>query len=590
MPRFEAVERIAISEPPWPGGWKRDQDVLAFVSKLWYSSFRSMMPEHDRMTRMERYYSGFHYKSAAENRDKEITNEPFSMIETIWPELVQGRPRPKIVAGAGVPLQIEADLQDFAEWIMNTDGFDACFRMGTRERSKLGWNADLIVFDPRTGMPYPKNWCNWDLYPDFTARHEDSWMFYFLAGPVPTALLQAMFPAKRSLLKPDGWVSPSYDALVRPYEEAANVSGFGDSMRQVPHLDRETGFAFPVHESVIPGTSGFLPSSQGTAAQGSGLTTFLIQLFFRDPSSMPVTYRGKRFAEDGENYNWDFVTVPEPCCQSGWRVIQCTTNCLLDMAPLDPAYFGHPITIGRRYEQAFRMFAPGDLDPIVSKVMGLNRRIDALNEALDYQRAPILIADTNAGTDFDREIEPGTVMRKRQGTQVDRIDFRGPSESQFLMVANTLNSIDRVGGVHDPTRGRRPTGIESGAAIEALKSAADSRIMGNEGGVFAQYSLLLKKLMVGAGKKLKAPIRVRVPSGRILDLDPEILMNEYQVRFEEGSGLESSRQRKKDEMLALYEKGLALPQEVRDVFGLRTPLPPPPAETPPPGGAGNAKQ
>jgi hypothetical protein len=552
LQHFVATERYAEDKWPLPTGLSSDDAVRSYVAGLWETTYRAMEPEHSRMNRCERYYSGRHYDDARENRENEITNYAFGAAETIIPELTMGRPRPEIQALGAISYQSAQTLQKWATWMMNTNGFDACYRKSIREIVKLGWTPNLVTFDPRTGIGYPKNWNNWDFYPDHTASGEDNMMHFFLAGPIPTRLAKTIFPKIAHLIQPDGWVSPSYDVLQRDrIEESLLGSGRMSGPMSVP-------YASFYGQPAIAGST-YLTGPGGTRAF-PGDTSFLWQLFVRDMTYMDVIYAGQRWMRDSAGawtWHWAHMRVPELVCGSGWRVIQMFSNgAIADVAPLDRCYDGIPVVIGRNHEQAFRFFCPGDLDHILSKNAAINHRIQQLNLSLDFEANPPVVADMNSGYNFDKgPISAGDVVKKRQGTQIDWMQFRSPSEHHFGMLQMERADVDIITGVHDPLRGERPPGIEAGIAIQSLQAQGKQRVQGKEGAILDYTALLLKKLMVATARKANRRIQFIATDGQAVTVDPEVVESEFGITFVQGSGSVSSREARKSEMRALYELG-----------------------------------
>jgi len=565
--RFVAEDRITIEGETRPPSLETDERILQFVADLWSRTYRAMEPEHDRMRRCELYYSGYHYENPEDNFNNEITNYPRSVVEGIWSEMVESVPRPEIQPGYGLKESEVDALNEYATWLMNTDGFDNVHRRGTREMLKLGWNIDMIVFDPKTGMPYPKVYNNWHFYPDLTASHEDDAMYFFLAGPVPTDYLRACFPDLRAKIVPDHWTSPSYDALVRPLREAMGVGGMRASYDDRPMIGDHV---YPEGGTPIPGSTYFTRPSGSTEEHG-GRTTFVWQLVMRDLSTVMSVYQGKRWVKDRRGrwaWHYDYLKVPEQACSSGWRVIQVTSNgTVLDCSPLDECYNGLNFTLGRAYDQGFRFFNAGEIDDQIPKVRAINRRLNLLNTALEYEALPIGLIDKGSGVDINKKaLMPGDVLRKAQGSQVSWMEFRGVGEQQFLLLQREEQDIDVVTGWHDVSQGQRPPGIEAGVAIARLQNAGRTRIRGKERGQFARYSAMLKKLMVCAGMKLNRRIQFRGTKGQLVTIDPTVLTNEYRVAFAPGTGLLSSRNDKKSEALQMFQAGAIDIEELLDAY------------------------
>lgn len=561
---FAAQRLIDVVEDPPPLGLEDDDKVKGFVGQLWEKTYKAHEPEHDRMRRCQLYYDGWHYENPRENFENEVTNFPAAMVETIHAELTENKPRPEIIPTSDLSEERAKDLGKYAEYLMNNDGFDKCWNLSTREFLKLGWCANLIAFDHRNGMPYPKPWCNWDIYRDYCARHDDDMQYLFLASPVPTRVLRALFPDKAKDIMPDGWLSPSYDALERPEREAMMYSQTtSDVGTIVPHIVQ--------YPDPIPATSTYLSPPRGAYDAYHGETTFLLQLFFRDLTTKQIGYVGKRWGRDQSgmwHWHWDTQMVPKQVCESGWRTIQMTAaGLILGVSPLDPCYYGLPVTIGRNYEQAFRGWSKGEVDLLIGKTRAYNRRDSLLNLSLEYQSTPLMSADTNTGIKFDRgDWLPGEVMVKRPGTQIEVMSFTGPPEHQFLKQQGTRSDIEMLVGAYDASRGDRPPGVEAGVAIERLQAAASRRIRGKEHGLQAHAALLVKKLMICAAKKLNRKIQFIATDGKMVTIDPEWLASEFGVRFIPGSGISSSRLQRKAEALELYSSGVIDELEVLEVY------------------------
>lgn len=563
---FVPNERIIPDQIPRPIGIDSDETLLRHMIRMWDRCFDWARPEHERLRRCSMYYDGLHFESPEDNLGKEITNYPFSVVETVWPEMTEARPRAEIVPGYGVSSRVARQLQEVATWLQSTSGFDHCNRLCTREILKLGWTPALMTIDPRTGMPYPKPWNNWDFYPDPCAAREDSMMHYFLAGPVHTVVLQAMFPDRMDIIKPDNWTSPSYDALIRPHREMHEYSRSRTGAFVTGSAGQDSGFGQPASVNQT-GQTRF--SNMGGGYQTHGVTTFLYQLHVRDLSKMTVVYRGKMYRPDG-TWHWDQVNQDVTACDSGWRVIQATPHGILSMAPLDSCWGGMNIVIGRDYEQAHRWWSFGEIDQVIPKTRGINRRVNSLNEALEQQaNAPVLV-DSDAGANFDKaSILNGEVIRKRRGSTVEWFEPKGPAEHQFVMLDGQRRDIDVISGVHDVQQGQQTPGLQTGIAIQRLQNAANTRVRGKESGMHEFRAAILKKTMVAMGKKLNRRILYRASNGEMVTLDPEVLQNEFEIQFAPGSGLASSQEQEKNEAIALFERGAIDQQALLEVFNVR---------------------
>jgi hypothetical protein len=531
-----------------------NEKIRGFVGGLWHKTAQAMIPEQDRMKRCELYYAGRHYHDPLENMEKEVTNLAFSQVESVWPELTMDLPRPEVVPGYGMTDKNAYKLNQWATWLMDTNGFNAHYRMACREMLKLGWNVGIITFDWKTGMPYPKGWSNFDFYPDFTATHEHDMMYYFLAGPVSTGYLRSLFPEYASLIHPDNYVSPGFDVYVRPYLEAANARGtwFYDSSLGVQP------YAQPPAGPAVPGTTSWSPAA-GVDPRGNN-TTFLLQLFFRDLTQKMTVYYGRKWMrhQSGEwTWTMGYLQQPTVAVSSGWRVAQMTSSgVVLSVHELDPAFAGLNFVMGRDYEQQNRMFSPGEIDNIISINRAVNHRKALLNSALGYETTPIFIMDSNTGiSSAKRSIVPGEVLRRKPGTKIEVLPVRAPVEQQFAMLDRDMRDSDTVSGFHDPLKGKKPPGVESGIAIQRLQTQGASRILGKQGARADYLSQLVRKLMVGAALKLNRAVQFTATNGELITVDPEIVLSNYDIRMAIDSGLPESRNDRKSEAIQLAGLG-----------------------------------
>lgn len=552
---FSAVERYTGNVGQvYPLGLDSNEKIRSFMADLWDKTLKKIRPEHNRMTRLEHYYSGHPYENARDNFELEVSNYPASVVETVWADMVTSRPRPEIQAAAGDSTHVADMLNETATWMMNLQAFDQWNRLGTRSMLKYGWDPSIIVIDPKTGLPYPKNWNNWDYYPDLTASSDDEMMYYFLAGPVNTRYLRSLFPDKAHLIKPDRWVSPSYDALERVYEE---MNGGGPEDR-APKLGTyaayDRGFEVPSQEAT---PAGDLALTNPSGHRGSGDTTFFMQLFIRDLTSQPVTYLGQLHDQNLGAWHWNYMTFPETVCSGGWRVMQMTASGeVLDVSPLDECFAGRNVVVGRDYHQPHRLFCPGEQDWILSKVRSYNERQALLGNALKLQSMPITLVDTDSGIDPNKAgLIAGEMIHKKHGTSVEVVTIGGPTEAQFLMQDSLRNDINSISGAEDSFRGAREPGLRTGVAIQALQNAAGRRITAKEKGRFDVLASIVKKMMTTLGMKAQRRIMFRGTRGQQVTIDPEILLGEYGVRFAEGSGMASTRDSRKQEAFAYFQAG-----------------------------------
>lgn len=563
--RFEALERHAPDTIPILDH-HTEGTLRGWLLERWRRAYMAKLPELDRNKTQEKYYSGFHYNDAMDNRNNPVTNFCFGTVETVWANSVESSPVPEIKAAKALTFQKAQLLSEYARWVVRATRFAQAVADNERVKYKHGTAYYLTVVDPETGICWPKTQSIYDFYKDPFARDVDELQYFFIAGPVPTRWLQNQFPQHAKNIKADGIMSPSYDVLYRPYFDAVGVSGNTST----------AGATFPGFHASKEG-SPFDPTGTDVEDTGTQLvavpdayrdidsdTTFLIQMFVRDYSKMPVKYLGDIIEPDPTDEALSirtpaFKSRAEPCCSSGWRVIQMTARGLFvdPGSPLDDCFLGLPIVKDVDYKHEGRWYGVGELDNLIPLNRQYNRRSFLLNRALEFEALPILLMDEDAGTDLDeRAAEPGEALKKKRGTEVGWLKFNTVAAQQFEMRAIEAADMQRVTGVQDAQMGQRPAGIEAGVALRELQRAAQTRIRGKEPGRLMALAQLLKKCMYATGKKALHPISFMASDGQLMSIDPSDLLLEYDIEFAQGSGSALSKEVWNEQMKEYFQLGI----------------------------------
>jgi len=544
---------------------------------------RAKVPELQRLRSCELYYSGFHWEDPLTNRENAVRNYYFATVETVQPIITEMRPRPEIVLRRdyGNP-DLANDLNDVAQWMMDVSEWDSAVAVNTREMLKFGWSVYLLQPGEDgicRAIPFPV----WDFYKDSAATNDDELEHYFLARPVPTDWLIGEYedpdlypwlydPDGQSRIFPDNIVSPGYDALERPY-----LTAFTSGREH--YFDPESIVASVARLETEPASEATtsLVRSGLSERRRNGRTSFLIQMFVRDRTHVEEIFTGDVGVSNGSDgtFNYAPSAIPyrktRPTCESGWRVIQFLADgTFLDTQPLDPCFGGRNIEIARDYPQVGRFYPPGELDNIIPINRSINRRTTMLNRALEFEAIPILLADTDSSAEIDnRAVEPGDVIRKQRGSQIQWLQVSSVGNQHFEMLQTEKMDMDHISGVNDVTEGRRPAGIEAAAAIRSLQQAAQTRIRGKEIPNFNTLSRMLKKLMVATGKKCKGPIWYRANSGSLKSIDPSYLFRQYDIRMAPSSGTVVGRAQQEEKVLALHGQGLMDSQSALERLGVK---------------------
>lgn len=536
-------------------GCADDTELSAKLIAMFQDSVRAKAAEVDRLRRMTRFYDGFPYREAYLNKQRPITNYCFSVVETVVPVMTESRPRPQIVPREAMGSQAVKDLQKFATWLMSRADFDEWNILSTRDCSIYGYSPSIPAFDYRTGMPYPKTLSVFDTYYDETARSVNELEHAFIAKPVSVPKLRGYYPAHANLITADGIASPSLEAIEQAFFENADFLGGGALPPTI------TALVCSIEgQSASGATSWYTRDGESQSPRG---TAFLVQAIVRDDRLREIEWMGRldKHGDDGsiEQCPGETRSTKVPHSKNGWRIITFTYRGgkILMNTEADPAYDGMPLLVRRRYPRTDRIYNAGDLDhviPIQKQILG---RDYLLFRALDVQGNPVLLTNEDSGLPADKEtVDGGDILRIRRGSEARWLDARGPSEHQFDMRVINARDVDTISGVQDVTQGQRPAGIEASSAIAQLREAAATRMRGFGVLEHIDRGRMLKRLMVGAGRKLTRWITFHTPGGERVTLDPESLLMEYDIDFAEGSGNAPGKQEIEEKAWALYERGV----------------------------------
>lgn len=157
----------------------------------------------------------------------------------------------------------------------------------------------------------------------------------------------------------------------------------------------------------------------------------------------------------------------------------------------------------RRSEYPFEIYQ-ADLNPLeiygeswIKHVIPMNRVLNALESSIfqyNYKYAKgRLVVDKNSGVRIVSN-EHGDIIEKNQNGQVAALPLQPLQPSYELQINNMRRYIEDVGGAHDISFGRVPTGIKSGIGIAELKQADAT----NQG----DYVDNLEDFLINVGKKV----------------------------------------------------------------------------------------
>lgn len=561
---FVAEDRVTADSNDWPlpKNIANEDQLKKFLQDRYSRAYQAMIPEFSKMRMCERLYSGFHYLNPTDNFNNEITNYAFSVVETVWPELVSERPRPMIQprAGSAAPYKKIQKHQKLAQWAMDITGFDDWRRRSMRSKLKFGTNVSVMLPDPATGLPYPKHWPLWNFMPDPGATNPSNMMYYFLAGPAPLGMVRAAFGEKANGLKADNYVSPGWRVLIQNYYDFYTSRDMDGGDANIPWRGGTVETESP--PSNLGGDTWFVPMS-GERQPGAD-SVFLVQMFFRDLTKMQVLYSGmmNHRQDDGTMIQYPaFMPGEDYVCDSGWRVATMTPDGrVLQCSPLSEAWGGANMVVGYDYQHEDRFFGFGEIELIAPKIRAINRAYYLIGQAESFENLPIVVKDQQSGVDTNRSsFSPGDTVVKRQGTEVKILDFKGISNASFNLLGERKKDFQDVSGVTPAQEGQRPPGIEAAAAYRAILTQALKRTQGKIPQYLDEMAAIVTKQLMYISRKLDVALGVMV-DGEPLTIEPKEFEYQFDLRFDSSTATMSGKMLNEDRILQYLQLGLVDPQ------------------------------
>lgn len=535
------------------------QELRDYVLDLWRDAFDAKRAEMERLKMNSLYYDGFHYTNAWQNRVNPVANYTFSVTETVVAALTEMRPRPEIVPRrAGMTNDFIDKLSEAANWLMDVGKWDVAVGLGARDKCIYGWNCWIVSIDYKSGMPFVKNCSVFDVYPDPNGRNEDECEYFFLASAVSTMKLKATYPKMAAHIRSDGVASPSYDVIVRPWQQYLEDSHRYESPAALTGglLFKKEGESSPEGHASLVHTGETNPGAR---------TTMLIQLIHKDDFLHKVMYVGEERSADGQTVTPGMHHEEiEPVENSGWRLVTMTAEgAILDNREIDDCFDGHPLVFDFDYRRTDRFYSVGEQDNVIPLQRRDNRRSALISRAIELAMNPPVVTNRDSGLPADKgTVAGGELLRISRGSELKYLEFKAPIDMIQNIQAMDARVMDTISGVQDVSQGQRPAGIEAASAIRRLQEAAQTRVRAKEPQAHDARARLLRKLMVCAGKKLQANIGFKGSSGAFINLNPPDLIDQYDIRFVPGTGTANGRAAQEEKAFALHAAGAIDEQEL----------------------------
>jgi len=380
-------------------------------------------------------YSGKHWdKARPEWMSEPVINLTFSTIETILPILTDNRPQIQVVPFESDDVDIARVLSEIVKSAWEFNDMDIKLPKVVKNTLIFGNGFVKVDWDPgaRKGMGDIRMTCidpeNIIVDPHGVDDESITWIAH--VQNVPKKLIEANpeWAQKADQIR-GGTFDPSY---------TINRSVSSQGRRQIS-------------DAQYSDTQGkeswdFFQDQPGTVDQRDMVT--LVEMWSKDLETgkiMKTVVANDTLLEDGES-------------------------------PFDHGKF--PIVHFVDYALGWEYWSSGEVQQVEKLQLEINKRRGMMIDILKFTAMPMLVVDPTSGVDYENLVSrPGLVIPAIGGGQ--SVGWLHPPRvpgELFAMNDRDKADFDTILGNVDVLQGRKPSGVEAAAAIEALTEAANTRM------------------------------------------------------------------------------------------------------------------
>lgn len=522
-----------------------------------------------------RFFRGKQWKDARPSfRHSEVINFIFRAIQSEVPILTDAMPKIEFVPNEPSDFEIASILNDVvsSDWDKNnwsykiTEALYDSHIYGTGFGCvKYDQDLDLglggIVF--KSSDPFYQ-------YPDPVSLdvNENSG-FYIEAEPVPIDKLKTEYPDVAQYLKADMQDLSSRDKQL------------SDQIRYKSPTDNRT---------VLEGSAAF-----DLNAHNEGLK---ITCYVKDLQTVEEEMKDSDPATGEETIT--FITKLK---YPNGRKIVTVSGVLCEDVPMEYEDKNFPYLKMCNYILPREFWGMSEVEQLESPQRIFNKLLSFTLDVLTLMGNPIWIVDTSSGIDVENLFNrPGLIVEKEPGSEVKREEGVQLQPYVLQMIDRMKSWFDDISGSNDVSRGVRPEGVTAASAIEALQSAANTRLrqksrnldafMQNFGQMYLsrvfQYYTVPRVFRITNNQNVTQYFKFHVDNvespitpgktervGKVSKysqgadgqyyLDPEnqySLQGRFDVKISTGSSLPFEKSRVEQQTLSLFDRGIVDADEV----------------------------
>lgn len=449
--------------------------------------------------------------------------------EAMTSRLTSDSPTINVVANTPAAEENVNAVQTLLDQWWDEDNMQSKFAAGTRASLWVGDAFYYTYWDVEAGRPCTEVVSNKCIYVNEEATSIEDCTALCHKMKMPIWKVHQMWPKSKGKVAPGGMTDQTEDADF--YDSVPVTQGNGQRLN---------------FDTTRDGTTYQVTSTSDFFGQG-GKDTDIVEVFLwwlRDPKRV----KEPMYWEDGLPGMFPDGTpmwYDKPVYPGGRYMVQVGRRIVYD----EPNPFQHgefPYVQQKCYPVPDEFWSLSFAYPQLSPQRELDKTIAIVTEHQNLMAQPRIIADRNSGLDPQLDVgKPGTIWWKNPNTTVDPVQMPDLPASTLNMIGLNINAMKEISGINDASAGIKPSGIQSGVALQTLAISSQSQGQTLEKGVDDTIRRLGEQ-RAGLARQYSTEARqVQVTDDqgntKWVEVTPEMIRDDWGMRIGKGSTLPVDR-------------------------------------------------
>ena len=565
---------------------KKDMDACKKIDALFKESEEYRKQFHKEFNEGEQFYAGNHWPSGVKRPFK---NHVFRIIESEVPVLTDSRPSTEVVAIDPEKEHVANLLNAAKDHIYREQCLNLKDSMSIKQSLVMGTAFQYVDYDPDLadgeGDVCVKNIPWRQCFPDPTANEIEECRYFGFKFPVDIEDVKRRFPKAKDIqiISPDAFMSE--DNSESAYGEDQNFRNFdsdegskgryeSDTLTTLEEMwfkdystdpisieeteDEIAKESIEIQQGINPDISKY--ENHAEHIQGHEEQRMILASEFLQMPVEEITEKDLEALKEDQQIGLifaildDHIEMHESYLEAGFDkaekprfednlhlIIKVGKQVLYDgPSPFNDGMY--PVAPFYCYKDEKSFWATGEAKNIIPIQKSVNEMDWAEYAGLRLVGNSGWILDESSGVDESTLTnEPGLVVIKKQGTEVQRLQPGQISNQILNRKASDVASMLEISGVNEATMGEAPTGDPSGVAIKKLQQQAIGRIR-QKSRIYEEYTiprrdkLIISRIMRYYSTERNLRIDDEMGDVSFISFDPEMVKDlKYDLKVSQGT-------------------------------------------------------